>query len=870
LEEPGDRSTQDARTISAVVYMKNVSPTAAITLLLCSVVPVAGQQPNPAAEPNAIVIAGDARFTVLTPQLIRMEWSPGAGFENRASLVFLNRRLPVPPFQTRRDGPWQVIDTDALTLRYRAGSGRFGPENLAIELKTLGRTWNPGMPDTANLLGTTRTLDGARGPVQLEPGLISRDGWVVVDDSERPLFDDSPWPWVQTRDTSTHAQDLYFFGYGREFRQALGDFTRVAGKIPMPPRFAFGAWWSRYWAYTDTEFKQLVRDFDRNDVPLDVLVIDMDWHNTFELRWQGQPKDQAGEALGWTGYTWNPTYFPDPEGFLDWVRRQGLRRTLNLHPASGLQPHEAQYPAMAGAMGIDPATKRYVPFEIENKKFATSYFEHVIHPLERQGIDFFWLDWQQWSKTSIAGLTPTWWLNYTFFTDMEREGRARPLIFHRWGGLGNHRYQVGFSGDTWVTWDVLAYEPQFTATAANVGYAYWSHDIGGHVASDSSPELYTRWVQFGIFSPILRTHTSKNASAERRIWAFPVEQTAAMRDAFNLRYQLVPYIYTAARHTYDSGVAMLRPLYYDYPGAREAYDFKGEYLFGDDMIVSPIATPMSPDTLLATTRVWLPRGEWIEWATGARLHGPAIVTRRFSLDQVPVWVRAGAIVPMQPLAPRIGDIAPDTLVLEILPGADDTTRIYDDAGNSLGYQRNEYSWTPVRQHRDAAGALHLEILPAEGSYPGMKRERSYEVRLPFAWPPTLITWQGVPVPWRYNGDRLMAIISLPASDVSVHQELIVHSDPGTPSDRLLDGVPGKLHRLYESMTMLEQLWPTDWPSDALVSLVQTGNRIGLHPDSARVELQRLRNEYPRVLERIPRLVGDTTVIKRALGHLRAR
>ncbi|HEX6559947.1 MAG TPA: TIM-barrel domain-containing protein, partial [Longimicrobiales bacterium] len=449
-------------------------------LLLAVLLSLAAQSGDPVADPRAVVTDGAVRFTILTPQLIRMEWSVDRIFEDRASLVFINRRLPVPKYSARRSGGWQIIETAALTLRYKLNSGRFSSNNLQVRLKAPAATWRPGTRDTANLLGTTRTLDGAKGPVPLEPGLLSRAGWVVVDDTQRPLFDDSPWPWVTPRDTAGH-QDLYFFGYGHDYRKALHDFTRVAGPIPMPPRFAFGAWWSRYWAYTDEEFKQLVRDFDRNDVPLDVLVVDMDWHNTFELRWEGQPKDQAGQPLGWTGYTWDKAYFPDPEGFLEWVRRQGLRRTLNLHPASGIQPHEQQYPAMARALGIDPATKQYVPFEIEDKKFATAYFDNVIHPLERQGVDFFWLDWQQWGKTSIAGLTPTWWLNYTFFTDMQREARARPIIFHRWGGLGNHRYQIGFSGDTYSIWDALAFEPYFTATAANVGYAYWSHDIGGHL-----------------------------------------------------------------------------------------------------------------------------------------------------------------------------------------------------------------------------------------------------------------------------------------------------------------------------------------------------------------------------------------------------
>ena len=184
---------------------------------------------------------------------------------------------------------------------------------------------------------------------------------------------------------------------------------------------------------------------------------------------------------------------------------------------------------MARAMGIDPATKKYVPFDITNKKFAENYFNILHHPLEEQGIDFFWLDWQQEQNTRVTGVNPTWWLNYTHFSDMERRGK-RGMLFHRWGGLGNHRYQIGFSGDTIAVWDSLAFQPYFTATAANVGYGYWSHDIGGHMRVDLGakpaagipqdpgyPELYTRWIQWGIFSPILRTHTTKDQQSERRI-----------------------------------------------------------------------------------------------------------------------------------------------------------------------------------------------------------------------------------------------------------------------------------------------------------------------------------------------------------------
>ncbi|HEY1160857.1 MAG TPA: TIM-barrel domain-containing protein, partial [Terracidiphilus sp.] len=649
----------------------------------------AGEVANPVADPKAVVTLGKARFTVLTPELIRMEWAADGKFEDRASFVFLNRRLPVPKFEktVTMDGQNQVmtIKTAALTLTYSPGAagpsapdGRFTAENLSIQMTVEDKevVWHPGLTDPENLQGTTRTLDGALGSKTQEPigeGLVSRSGWALVDDSTRPLFDSadfrflqgekSPWPWVIERPAGER-QDLYFFGYGHDYRKALGDYVRVAGRIPLPPRFAFGAWWSRYWDYSDQELDELVRGFHENDVPLDVFVIDMGWHiSEDQLKAQGQV-DQSGHGLGWTGYTWNKLLFPDPGDFLARLHAEGLKTTLNLHPASGVEPWEDAYPAMAKAMGIDPETKKYVPFDITDKKFATNYMNLVHHPLEKQGIDFWWLDWQQEQRTKMAGVMPTWWLNYVHFTDQQREGK-RPLLFHRWGGLGNHRYQIGFSGDTVSVWDSLAFQPWFTATAANVGYAYWSHDIGGHMPGAVEPELYTRWVQFGAFSPILRTHTTKNPDSERRIWAYPEPYSSVLRSTFQLRYALEPYLYTEGRRTYDTGVAFFRPLYYDWPEEPAAYESKGEYLFGDQMLVTPVTAPADKASGLATEKVWLPRGEWIEWQTGKHLTGPAVVERSFSIDQTPVYLRPGAIVPMQPPMRYTGEKPVDPLIVTI-------------------------------------------------------------------------------------------------------------------------------------------------------------------------------------------------------------
>jgi len=838
------------------------------------------------ADPRAVVMAGHARFTILTAQLIRMGWAGDGKFEDHASLVFLNRRLPVPKFtqekQTMGGASILLIQTSALALRYRddGTGGKFSAENLSITLRLNGRevVWHPGLEDAGNLLGTARTLDGVRGSnTKLEPGLVSRDGWTLVDDGTRPLFDSadfsfaqgekSPWPWVEERPAGER-QDWYFFGYGHDYRAALYDFTRVAGKIPLPPRFAFGAWWSRYWSYTDQEFEELVRQFQSHEVPLDVLVIDMDWHPTFGTRWWDEKTDASDHGLGWTGYSWNKALFPDPEAFLGYVHQQGLKATLNMHPASGVQPWEDRYPEMARAMGIDPATKQYVPFDITNKKFATNYLNILHHPLERQGIDFFWLDWQQESKTQMRNVSPTWWLNYVHFTDQEREGK-RPLLFHRWGGLGNHRYQIGFSGDTISVWDSLAFQPYFTATAANVGYAYWSHDIGGHMPGTIEPELYLRWIQFGIFSPILRTHTTKNPDSERRLWAYPEPYSDLMREAFLRRYALVPYIYTEARRTYDRGVAFLHPLYYDWPEAPKAYNARDEYMFGESVLVAPIAQPAAKESQLATRSVWLPEGNWIEWETGTHLAGPVSVERSFSIRQIPVYVKPGSILPMQLPMRYTGEKPVDPLILTVFEPEDgqaSTYRLYEDAGNTPGYKRGEAAWTKIRAATSAGGvAFTLTISAAEGHYEGMRAARAYELRLPGTWPPTSVSVNGERVAraenapgWGYDGNTLTTIVRTRSFSMATPVTISVRIKPALAAQRaLLEGFAGKMTRLRETYDILNRTWPEGWTPDALIEAMQTGDRIGYHPETALDELKSL----PEKLAALPKEIASLHAIE---------
>jgi alpha-glucosidase len=347
-----------------------------------------------------------------------------------------------------------------------------------------------------------------------------------------------------------------------------------------------------------------------------------------------------------------------------------------------------------------------------------------------------------------------------------------------------------------------------------------------------------------------------------------------MRDAFLLRYALIPYIYTAARAAYDTGISLCHPLYYDYPEVPEAYEFKDEYLFGSDMLVAPVATPLSEDTLLTKKPIWLPPGTWIEWFTGKELKGPAKIERTFALTEIPVYVKAGAIVPMQPKMRSTSEKPVDPLILTIFPGESGETRVYDDAGNTPGYQTNEFTRTAVRHSLLADGTQKIEILPVEGNFPGMLTSRGYEIRLPVTLPPDSVRANGAEISyaaegaasgWRYDGQTLTTIISVPKMRVNQKLEVLVKS-PAPPRE-LLDGVPGMLTRLRGAMDVLNTSWPQGWSPDILIDAAQAGRRMTLKPESAREELQKLEKDFPAIVEEIGKMDADCSKIVRALAQL---
>ncbi len=311
-------------------------------------------------------------------------------------------------------------------------------------------------------------------------------------------------------------------------------------------------------------------------------------------------------------------------------------------------------------------------------------------------MDFWWIDWQQGTNSRIEGLDPLWMLNHYHFLDSGRDGK-RPMTFSRYAGPGSHRYPVGFSGDTLITWESLDFQPYFTSTASNIGYGWWSHDIGGHMLGYKNDEMEARWYQFGVFSPVNRLHSSSSEFNGKEPWRFKKEVHDTMCDFLRLRHRLMPYLYTMNHRAWEKGEPICQPMYYQYPENFTAYGQKNEYFFGSELVAAPVTTPRIRGLNVACTKVWLPEGMWFDFFTDTVYRGGRNLNMYRTIDEIPVLAKAGAIVPMtERIQATEAESNPDELTIRVYPGADNTFVLYEDDNVSEDYRKGICACTEMK------------------------------------------------------------------------------------------------------------------------------------------------------------------------------
>lgn len=640
--------------------------------------------PRPVANSENIIVYGNCRVTVLTDRLFRVERD---SFTDEATQAIWYRDFPKVDFSWSGKDGMLIVRTAALSLSINLHD--FAESTVAFADGSGAK-----LDNSENLLGTCSTLDtnGShlrenpavnqydRDHIPLDMGVCARNGVAVYDDSESLLL----YPSGRLAPRSG-GMDAYVFAYGRDYQAAVKALYRLCGDTPVVPRWALGNWWCRYWPYTQQEYIDLMDNFADDGIPMSVAVIDMDWHHVhvdrdFGIREKGLDDEAHGGTDGWTGYTWNEMLFPDHVALLKELHDRGMRTTLNLHPALGIRWYEKPYRQMAENMGMKPEEKKVVSFDIADERFVNNYLNVLHHPLEDEGVDFWWVDWQQGKDSGLAGLDPLWALNHYHYLDSVHR-RGEGLILSRYAGVGSHRYPVGFSGDIHMDWEFLDYMPYFTATAANVGYGWWSHDIGGHHRGLRDEELYLRWLQFGVFSPINRIHCCPAEVTSKEPWTLTEASRAAAEKWFRLRHKLVPYLYSASWKNTLEGIPLIRPMYYEWPEEDAAYEADHQYMFGD-LLVAPI-TEKSRELGMAEKKVWLPDGIWTDIFTNLTYTGNRWIAIYRDSGSMPVFAKAGTILPLNPVTENSCSM-PDKMDVFIYSG-DGAYKLYEGENKCVDF-----------------------------------------------------------------------------------------------------------------------------------------------------------------------------------------
>ncbi|KAI5462752.1 putative alpha-xylosidase [Mariannaea sp. PMI_226] len=761
------------------------------------------------------------RFTVLGDGLLRMEWAPDCVFEDRRSAFAATRdQAKIPPFEVRETHGQLEIITKRFHLTY--DKQQFSAHGLYALVfgftRSLWRFKEEGQP---NLGGTYRTLDNVDGQrdihtdrnIEIEPGVLSPKGYALLDDSKSMLFDDQKG-FIDARRPGNDRIDCYLFAYGHDYRQAVKALYSISGPTPVLPRWALGNWWSRYYEYTSDSYIALMDKFKEEGIPLSVAVIDMDWHLVDDKR----VKD-AGQT-GWTGYTWNRDLFPDPPAFMAELHKRKLQITLNDHPADGIHSYEDIYTKVAEALHHDTSKNEPIPFDCVDPAYLRAYFDIVLKSIDDDGCDFWWIDWQQGPFSRLKDVDPLWVLNhYHFLHNSKKEDVKNPIIFSRFGGPGSHRYPVGFSGDTVTTWASLDFQPEFTAMASNIGYGWWSHDIGGHMLGVRDDELTVRWVQFGVLSPIMRLHSTKNKWVTKEPWRLPPSPGSIVTSFLRLRHRLIPYLQTMNVRAANEGEPLVQPMYWEYPDKDEAYRHKNQYLFGTEMLVIPITTPQDPRVRVAKVKGWLPPGTYVDYFSGVVYEGDRELWISRSLDQYPVFLRKGSIVPLDAAStPENGGANPNSFEIILVVGADGAFEILEDREDTDDNERHRTSaslsqtnWdrTPLKYVQET-GALHIGPIQSGNPINKTCQLRSWTVRLLGAAPLKVVSasQDGAPLNPYVTIEDNGLVVQLGETTMHSTVALELGPDPQLRRNEPLELIEPVLQHAQIEYDVKDKLWET--------------------------------------------------------------
>lgn len=650
------------------------------------------------SNPECIFQGKKYRITVLTERLVRLEYSDTGIFEDRPTELVWYRNFPKPEFTVEEDRISLKITTKYFILNYIKekpfqGSRVNPSNNLKISLVGSDRVWYYGHPEIRNYGASAYKLSNDKNR-RVQRSLYSLDGFASIDDSKSSvIFENGTFEKRNSKNI-----DTYVFLYNNAFYYCLTDYFYLTGYPPLIPRYALGNWWSKNEFYSDFDISHLINKFETNNIPISVLMLNK-WHdnNSFNI---------------------NEKY-KNINTIINYLHNKNIKVGITLDNPKKFTKEDVCYQTLSKY--LTPDKNGNIPFDLFNPRVVDAFLKLIIHPLNYVGVDFF--DISTFDKDDLKRTTL---LKHFLYFDVFKNSNQRKLVSAYNSTVASHRYSVLYAGESTVDWDTLKSIPSFNASASNIGVSFWSHDFGGTSKGIEDNELYTRFIQLGVFSPILKLGSESGKYYKREPWAWGIKTQKITTDFLNLRYKLIPYIYTESYKYHKYGKPIVEPLYYKYPNLYDDINYNSEYFFGSNFLISPITTKKDYVMNRVIHRLFMPEGIWYDYFSGKKYTGNKKYISFYKDEDYPVFVRAGSIIPMS--TNKYNDTSiPKKLEIQVFPGASSTYSIYEDDGETSNYLNGEYTITNIEfvYQKNSYG---LTILPVSGKSGVLPETRDYKIR----------------------------------------------------------------------------------------------------------------------------------------------
>lgn len=728
--------------------------------------------------------------SAVSPHVVRVRFQPGSAFPRDHSYAVVSRDLGEPAARIEVGASQSTIRTAALTVRighrpFRvaiddARGQSLDADDMAMGTATSGRTarvWKRLRDDEQiygfgeksgrlnrrgkNLGGYSFAMwntdaygyDMGTDPIyaSFPMFLVMRNGrahGVFLDNTFRSSFDVGKESQHRLSFGVEDGELDYYFIDGPHPKDVISRYTELTGRMPLPPLWALGFHQCRYSYYPEAKVRFIADNFRVRQIPADTLWLDIHYLD------------------GYNPFTWDTTRFPNPAGLVRDLRSQGFRLVTIVDPHPRKQPGWAVYDSgLAGGHFVTQADGRLYEDRVwpanAERNPGPSVFPDFSRPAAR---DWWGGLYRSLTDIGIAGIwndmnepavfrAPTWTMpldvrhdNEGLATDHREihnvygmlmtkatyEGLLalkpdeRPFVLTRATFSGGQRYAALWPGDNQSRWEDLRHSLPMLMSLGLSGMPFVGSDIGGFGDSPSA-ELFTRWLQAGVFYPFMRVHTAIGTD-DQEPWSFGPQYERWNRRAIELRYELLPHIYDAMHQSAETGVPAMRPLFLEYPDDPRTWEMDDQFMFGADLLVAPVLHEGRLER-----EVYLPKGTWYDFFTGSRFDGGTTVRRRVTVESLPVFVREGAFVFRQPVVQHTGEMPGQPLRVHVYPAARSERVFYEDAGQGFAYRSGGHATRVFSQHRSTAPdgtdeRATIEIGSAQGSHRPAARDLELHVR----------------------------------------------------------------------------------------------------------------------------------------------